>query len=83
MDFIEGLPPSQGKTTLFVVVDCLSKYAHFMMLSHPYTAVIVAHEFFTNILKLHGMPASIVSDRDPIFINTFWQEFFKLQGTTL
>ncbi|KAJ8898748.1 hypothetical protein K2173_004975 [Erythroxylum novogranatense] len=59
MDFIGGLPNSSGKTTVFVVVDRLSKYAHFTPISHPYTAVTVAQIFFDNIFNLHGMPLSI------------------------
>lgn len=83
MDFIEGLPKSQRKTTIFVVVDRLTKYAHFMPLSHPCTAKDVAQLFLDNIYKLHGVPATIVFDRDAVFTSTFWQEFFKLQGSQL
>ncbi|GKC79196.1 reverse transcriptase [Tanacetum coccineum] len=55
---------SQGKSIIFVVVDRLSKYAHFMALSHPYTASSMAQAFLDLVYKLDGLPNSIVSDRD-------------------
>ena len=81
LDFIEGLPVSHGKDTILVVVDRLSKYAHFMTLSHPFTAKEVAEKFIDGIVKLHDMPQSIISDCDPIFISKFWQDFFTMSGT--
>ena len=83
MDFITGLPKSEGKEVIFVVVDRFSKYAHFMALSHPYTAHTVAKTFMESIYKLHGLPATIVSDRDSIFLSQFWKELFSLQGVNL
>jgi hypothetical protein len=53
-------------------VDKLSKSVHFLALSHPYTAKLVAETFIAGIVKLHGMPQSIISDRDPVFISHFW-----------
>lgn len=83
MDFIKGLPRSGGKDVIFVVVDRLSKYAHFMAISHPFTPLTVAQTFLDNVYKLYGMPLRIIFDRDRIFMSTFWKEFFKLTGTTL
>jgi hypothetical protein len=83
MDFITNLPKSEGKEVIFVVVDRFSKYAHFMALSHPYSATTVAKTFMNSVYKLHGMPATIVSDRDTIFLSKFWKELFALQGVNL
>ncbi|KAJ0492793.1 putative nucleotidyltransferase, Ribonuclease H [Helianthus annuus] len=83
MDFIGGLPKSQGKDSILVVVDQLTKYSHFIALAHPYSAAQVAQVFLDQVFKLHGWPDSIVSDRDPIFISQFWKEFTALQGIQL
>lgn len=83
MDLIEGLPPSGGRIVIMVVIDGLSKYAHFMSLSHPYTATTVARVLMDNIFKLRGFPLTIVSDRDPVFTSHFWKEMFKISGTEL
>ena len=53
MDFIEGLPLSNGKSVIMVVIDRLSKYAHFVPLSHPYSVVTVAHAILGHIIRLH------------------------------
>jgi len=64
MDFVEGLPLLQGYNVIMVVVDRLSKYAHFVPLKHPYTVVSVAKCFLNNVVKLHGIPLLIVSDHE-------------------
>jgi hypothetical protein len=73
MDFITGLPKSGNK----------SKYAHFCALQNPFTESTVAQIFMDQVFKLHGMPHSIVSDRNPTFTSNFWQELFKIQGIEL
>lgn len=79
MDFITHLPPSFGHSTVWVVCDRLSKSVHFIGLPHHYTATDLARRFAVEIFRLHGTPKSIISDRDPIFMSSFWKELFKLR----
>ena len=72
MDFITGLPKSKGNIVIMVVVDRLTKYAHFCALSHPFKASKIATKFMEIIQKPHGNPKIIVSDRDPIFTRNSW-----------
>jgi len=83
MDFIGGLPKVQKLDTIFVVVDRMTKYAHFYALAHPFTAKDVTVLFLKEVVHLHGFPSSIVSDRDKIFMSTFWSKVFKQAGTSL
>jgi hypothetical protein len=83
MDFIEGLPKVGGKSVILTVVDRFSKYAHFIALGHPYTATTVARAFFDGIVRLHGFPTSIVSDRDPVFTGHVWRDLFQMAGIKL
>ena len=83
MDFITSLPNSHGYTAVLVVVNRLSKHAHFGALPRSYSASKVADLFSQMVCKLHGIPQSIVSNGDPNFLSTFWQELFTLSGTTL
>lgn len=83
MDFVEGLPKSHGKSTILVVVDKFTKYCHLIPLNHPYSAASIAQSLLDNVVKLHGVPSAIISDRDPIFVSRFWQELFKALGTKI
>ena len=71
MDFIEGLPSFHVRNTIMVIVDRLSKYTHFLPLSHSFTTNVVVEKFVEGIVKLHGMPWFVFSDRDLIFISKF------------
>jgi len=66
-----------------VVVDRLTKYAHFIGLSHPYTAKDVAAVLDQEVVRLHDFPAKILTDRDILFISNFWTNLFKQTGTKL
>lgn len=81
LDFIEGLPKSDGETIVFVVVDRLSKFADFIPSQHFYSVPVVAKQVFEQVFKLYGMPQSIVCD--PVFVSLFWQLLFRLQGGIL
>jgi hypothetical protein len=90
IDFVEGLPKVGGKSVILTVVDRLSKYAHFIPLTHPYTTEMVApltHPYTAEMVApsvcLHGIPTSIVSYRDPVFTSTFWQALFRAIGSKL
>ena len=66
-----------------MVVDRFTKFVHFVPLSHPYSAAKVAQLYMQYVFKLHGMPATIMSDRDTVFTSHFWQELMRLQGVQL
>ncbi|KAJ3686553.1 hypothetical protein LUZ61_015717 [Rhynchospora tenuis] len=83
MDFIVGLPKSEGKTVILVIVDRFTKYAHFLQLAHPYTAKEVAQLFLQQVYKLHGLPLNILTDRDPLFTSKFWKVVMEQLGVKL
>ena len=85
MDFITGLPPAldSGLDSILVLVDRFSKMAHFIPCSKTITASECADLFMREIFRLHGLPLSIVSDRDKLFTSEFWQCIFDRLGTSL
>lgn len=83
IDFMEGLPPSGLANAILVVVDKFFKSAHFVPLRHPFTAKAVAKLFMDHVYRLHGLPTSIITDRDRIFTSKFWQTLFRLAGVQL
>ncbi|KAH9706417.1 Endonuclease [Citrus sinensis] len=83
MDFISALPKSEGCGSIMVVVDRYSKYATFIAAPTDCKADEAARLFVKHIIKLWGVPKSIVSDRDPCFTGRFWTELFKMLGTDL
>jgi len=80
MDFIVELPKSKDMTTIMVVVDRLTKMAHFIPFRCLPTAAIAADSFINNIFKLHGFPDSIISDRGTQFTSDFWNRLCSIQN---
>ena len=84
MDFIVGLPRTQnGHDAIWVIVDRLTKLAHFVPVKQNYRVDKLADLYVDNILRLHGAPKSIVSDRGPQFTTRFWKSLHESIGTTL
>jgi len=84
MDFITGLPKtSSGCDSIWVIVDRLTKSAHFLPVKVTYPVSKYAKIYLAQIVYLHGIPKTIVSDRGPQFTSQFWDELHKAMGTTL
>ena len=82
MDFITSLPlTDRGHDAILVVVDRLSKYAHFIPVVTTITAEDLAHVFVDRVFKLHGMPREVLTDRGSVFTSQFTQALFKALGT--
>ncbi|KAL9374753.1 hypothetical protein Peur_031632 [Populus x canadensis] len=82
MDFVTGLPRSQeGYDSIWVIVDRLTKSAHFLPVKITYGYAKLAELFISEIVRLHGVPISIVSDRGPQFTSRFWVKFQEAMGT--
>ena len=85
MDFIVGLPESNGFTQIWVVIDRLTKMGHFipMTTGEKSPAQDLAKTFAREIWRLHGLPSDIVSDRGSVFISSFWKELMEHLGVEL
>jgi hypothetical protein len=84
MDFVGGLPRTQrGPDSIWVIVNRLTKSAHFLPVKSNYKTSQYADLFIFEIVKLHGVLVSIISDRDPIFTSHFWKAFHRAMGTKL
>ena len=84
MDFVVGLPrTSKGYDSIWVIVDCLTKSAHFIPVETRYIAMKYAEIYFDQIVTLHRVPLTIISDRGSIFVSRFWEQLQECLGTRL
>jgi len=84
MDFVVGLPRSpKGKDAIWVVIDRLTKVAHFIPMKTTNFASDLVPLYIKEVVRLHGVPKSIVSDRDSKFVSNFWKSLHSALGTGL
>jgi len=77
------LPNSNAMSVILVVLNRLTKYAHFIALGHPFSAVKVAELFMNTVVRLHAWPEEIISNRDTIFLNNILKGLMQLYGVKL
>jgi transposase InsO family protein len=84
MDFIVGMPRTQsGYDSLWVIVDRLTKVAHFILIKTTYSRPQLAELYMSRIIYLHGVPKKIVSDRGTRFTSRFWERLHETLDTQL
>ncbi|WVZ59022.1 hypothetical protein U9M48_009232 [Paspalum notatum var. saurae] len=84
MDFVTGLPKTKkGNDAIWVIVDRLTKTAHFIPVKTTYGGAKLAQLYIENVVRLHGVPSRIVSDRGTQFISKFWKSLHEALGTNL
>jgi hypothetical protein len=84
MDFVVGLPRTpRGLNAIWVIMDRLTKSAHFIPINMKFSMEKLTTLYINEIVRLHGVPSSIVSDRDPRFTSRFWESLNKALGTKL
>jgi len=82
MDFVTSLPNTpKGNDVIWVVVDRLTKLAHFILINITFPVAQLAEIYIRDTVKLHGVPSSIVSDRDPMFTSRFWKSLQEALGS--
>ena len=84
MDFVTHFPWTQRRhDAVWVIVERLTKLAHFLAVRMTFTLEEFCRLYIREIIRLYGVPVSIVSDRDPIFMTHFWKSFQKAMRTQL
>jgi hypothetical protein len=82
MDFITGLPEDGGMNTIWVIVDRLTKMAHFLACKDTMGPKSLADGFLMHVVWAHGFPSSIISDRGSLFTSQFWKKVMEAIGTS-
>ena len=84
MDFVVGLPRSpRGNNSIWVIVDQLTESARFISFRVEQSTEALAEKYMQEIVRLHGVPVSIVSDRDTRFVSRFWDDLQRSLGSKL